>query len=104
MKQNSNRREFIRTTLMASAGLSLANSRTSFYQKISTEPGKRVGLIGLDTSHVTAVTNALNNPKESDAWSGYKVVAAYSTKGSDDMKESIVIEKGLKNLFESMRG
>lgn len=89
MKQNSSRREFIRTTLMGSAGLGLLNSAASVYDNISVQAGKRVGLIGLDTSHVTAVTNALNNPKEGDNWDGYRVVAAYPTKGSADMKESI---------------
>jgi len=89
MKQNSSRREFIQTTLLAGAGLGLVNSVTSVYGNSSAAPGKKVGIIGLDTSHVTAVTNALNNPKEGVDWGGYKVVAAYPTKGSADMKESI---------------
>ena len=33
--------------------------------------------------------SALNNPKEGVDWGGYRVVAAYPTKGSADMKESI---------------
>jgi predicted dehydrogenase len=89
MKQNSGRREFIRTTLLAGAGLSLVNNATSLYGNSGMAAGKRVGLIGLDTSHVTAVTSALNNPKEGVDWGGYKVVAAYPTQGSADMKESI---------------
>lgn len=89
MKQNSNRRQFIRTSLLAGAGLGLVNSAGSLYGNSSIDAGKRVGLIGLDTSHVTAVTNALNNPNSRIDWGGYKVVAAYPTKGSADMKESI---------------
>ena len=89
MKKNSSRREFIQTTLMAGAGLGLVNSFTSVYGNSSVDAGKRVGLIGLDTSHVTAVTNSLNNPKAGTDWDGYRVVAAYPTAGSADMKESI---------------
>ena len=89
MKQKPSRRQFIQTSLLAGAGLSLTSSVTSVYRNGSTEPGKRVGMIGLDTSHVIAVTNALNNPNAGKDWDGYRVVAAYPTKGSADMKESI---------------
>lgn len=86
MKTNSNRREFLRTSLMAGAGLSMINS-LPVYDSGRPAPGKKVGLIGLDTSHVTAFTNALNRPKETDDYKGYRVVAAYPTKGSEDMKD-----------------
>jgi len=89
MKQNSSRREFIKNSLIAGAGVGLVNNVTSLYGNSSIAAGKRVGIIGLDTSHVTAVTNALNNPKEDVDWGGYKVVAAYPTKGSADMPASI---------------
>jgi len=89
MKQKSSRRQFIQTSLLAGAGLSLTSSVASAYWNSSIEPGKRVGMIGLDTSHVIAVTNALNNPNAGKDWDGYRVVAAYPTKGSADMKESI---------------
>lgn len=92
MKQDFSRRKFMRNALLAGAGLSLSNSVTAAYGNrsiITAEPGKRVGLIGLDTSHVSAITKALNTPKPDADWSGYKVVAAYPTKGSADMKESI---------------
>ena len=89
MKEN-NRRSFIRNTVLSGAGLGLLNSLSPAYGNSSIEPGKRVGIIGLDTSHVTAVTKALNNTKTGGInWGGYKVVAAYPTKGSADMKESI---------------
>ena len=89
MKQKSSRRQFIQTSLLAGAVLGLTNSVTSVYRNSSTEPGKRVGMIGLDTSHVIAVTNALNNPDAGTIWDGYRVVAAYPTKGSADMEASI---------------
>ena len=56
MKQNSSRRKFVQTTLLAGAGLGLVSSVSSLYGNSSVAPGKKVGLIGLDTSHVTAVT------------------------------------------------
>lgn len=39
--------------------------------------GKRVGMIGLDTSHSVAFTKALNVPEADKALKGYKIVAAY---------------------------
>ncbi|MEX2232848.1 MAG: Gfo/Idh/MocA family oxidoreductase [Cyclobacteriaceae bacterium] len=96
MKENYSRRQFVQTSLLTGAGLtflnritSLADVSTNRNANKSVDPGKRVGLIGLDTSHVTAVTNALNNPKEGVSWDGYKVVAAFPTKGSADMESSI---------------
>jgi predicted dehydrogenase len=89
MKHKSSRREFIQTSLLVGAGLGLTSSVTAVFRNSSVEPGKRVGMIGLDTSHVIAVTNALNNPDAGAEWDGYRVVAAYPTKGSADMEASI---------------
>ena len=47
----------------------------------------RVGMIGLDTSHVIAFTEVLNNPDHKDHIPGAKVVAAYKG-GSDDVESS----------------
>src|SRR4051794_2400862 len=47
----------------------------------------RVGIIGLDTSHVTAFTNILHNPKNTGDLAGFKVVAAFPG-GSPDIPES----------------
>ena len=47
----------------------------------------RVGIIGLDTSHVTAFTRLLNDPKEKEHVPGAKVVAAYKG-GSQDIEAS----------------
>ena len=86
MKQNSSRRNFVKTTLLAGAGMGLVSRLTPLYGG-SPAPGKRVGLIGLDTSHVTAFTSGLNNPKEGTDFGGYRVVAAYPTNGSADMPD-----------------
>ena len=100
MKQNSSRRKFVKYTLIASAGMSLASGLTHLYGG-SPAPGKRVGLIGLDTSHVTAFTNGLNNPKIGTDFSGYRVVAAYPTKGSEDMKDISIAR--LPKFTEALR-
>ena len=47
----------------------------------------RLGLVGLDTSHVTAFTEILNNPKAKDHVSGARVVAAFKG-GSPDIESS----------------
>ena len=89
MKKNLSRREFVRTSAIAGAGLGLTNRGTLFSGNSSGAAGKKVGIIGLDTSHVIAITSALNNPKEGVDWGGYKVVAAYPTAGSSDLPASI---------------
>jgi predicted dehydrogenase len=47
----------------------------------------RVGIIGLDTSHVTAFTSLLNSPKAKGELAGFRVVAAYPG-GSPDIPDS----------------
>lgn len=47
----------------------------------------RVGIIGCDTSHVTAFTKIFNNPKADGDLAGFKVVAAFPG-GSDDIPDS----------------
>jgi predicted dehydrogenase len=47
----------------------------------------RVGIIGLDTSHVTAFTALLNSPKAKGDMAGFRVVAAYPG-GSPDIPDS----------------
>lgn len=47
----------------------------------------RVGLVGLDTSHVVAFTSVLNNPADKDHLSGARVVGAYKG-GSPDIASS----------------
>jgi len=47
----------------------------------------RIGMIGLDTSHVIAFTKLINDPTVPDHVPGGKVVAAYKG-GSDDIESS----------------
>src|SRR5438046_2511279 len=49
---------------------------------------RRVGIIGLDTSHAVAFTELLNSPKVDPDLAGCRVVAAYP-KGSPDIESSV---------------
>ena len=48
----------------------------------------RIGMIGLDTSHVTAFTETINNPQAKGHVPGAKVIAAFKG-GSPDIESSI---------------
>lgn len=63
--------------LIPAQGLSQADSHAPI----------KVGIIGLDTSHVIAFTKSLNNPSDPQYVPGLRVVAAYKG-GSPDIKES----------------
>ncbi len=89
MINNLNRRDFLKTTAMGSIGFGLTIDTPLYGNFKPVSPGKRVGIIGLDTSHVTAFTSTLNNPSAGPEYDGYKVVAAYPTQGSSDMPYSI---------------
>jgi len=65
----------------------------SFIMSVSTnafaaDSQLKIGIIGLDTSHVTAFTKELNDPKAPPELAGCRVVAAYP-KGSPDIESSI---------------
>ena len=81
------RRDFIRTASAGVAGIGIMNSPFGFVSQSKGQAGRKVGIIGLDTSHATAFTKALNDPAAGPEFGGYKVTAAYP-KGSDDIKSS----------------
>ncbi len=89
MKNNFNRREFIRKSAVAGTGLVFTGHNASAFINHNQAEGTRVGMIGLDTSHCIAFTKALNDPNAGPEFSGYKVVAAYPTAGSSDLPSSI---------------
>lgn len=89
MTNNSNRRDFLKTAAMGSIGLCLTNDTPLYGNFKRVERGKRAGIIGLDTSHVTAFTKTLNDLSSGTEYGEYKVVAAYPTQGSSDMPYSI---------------
>ena len=85
----NDRRHFIKTTALAGLGLTLAGGVSARTLKPTAKDGGRIGIIGLDTSHVVAFTKTINEHSSDPAYEGFKVVAAYPTKGSADMSSSI---------------
>ena len=67
------RRTFLKSSVVAGVGLTFG--LPSFGQPLA--EGKRVGIIGLDTSHSLAFTKVLNGNKDNGSYHGYHVVAAY---------------------------
>ncbi|WP_128544580.1 Gfo/Idh/MocA family protein [Larkinella soli] len=88
MSQTLNRRNFLGLTASAGAGLGIAGLSVPSLAFGRPAEGKRIGIIGLDTSHSIAFTKELNSPSAGADWSGYKVVAAYP-KGSNDIESSV---------------
>jgi hypothetical protein len=84
MVNSFNRRSFIQAAVATGASLHLLDSFPALAQQST---GKRVGIIGLDTSHSTAFTKALNSADADPVYDGYKVVAAYPY-GSRDIESS----------------
>jgi hypothetical protein len=88
MKENFNRRNFIRMAAIGSAGLTVSGNLNPLFARENHMVGKRVGIIGLDTSHAVAFTKILNAADASPDYLGYKVVAAHP-KGSKDIKSVV---------------
>ncbi len=87
MKNQIKRRDFIKTASAGVAGYGLmSNTFIPGVQKKVPE-GLRIGIIGLDTSHATAFTKALNDPAAGPEFGGFKITAAYP-KGSSEIKSS----------------
>ncbi|HEX9512301.1 MAG TPA: Gfo/Idh/MocA family oxidoreductase [Puia sp.] len=88
MRETYDRRKFIRTSALAGMGLGIAGSLSPLPGKAATARGKRIGIIGLDTSHSMELTKELNGENASSEFMGYKVVAAYP-RGSQDIESSV---------------
>jgi predicted dehydrogenase len=69
------------------AGFMLTMRPTDKLVNGSAQEGKRIGIIGLDTSHSVAFTKVLNTAEANPTYMGYKVVAAYPY-GSKDIESS----------------
>ncbi len=89
MKNQFKRRDFVKTLSAGVAGIGLMNSTfaINFQNQNKVQAGRRVGIIGLDTSHATAFTKALNDPSAGPGFGGYKITAAYP-RGSSEIKSS----------------
>ena len=80
------RRTFLKNMTLGGITLSLPN--LDWPRSVgSVAAGKRVGIIGLDTSHSTAFAKALNAAEANPDYAGYRVVAAYPY-GSKDIESS----------------
>lgn len=90
MKKIFDRRNFLKSTAVAGIGLGLNLSASPGFAKQATfaQKGKRIGIIGLDTSHSVAFTKTFNAEDAGPEYGGYKVVAAYP-KGSNDIESSV---------------
>lgn len=88
MRVDYNRRSFIKSSAMAGLVIGIQRSSLNFLRHKFVTSGKRVGIIGLDTSHAVAFTNELNADNPSAEYAGYKVVAAYP-QGSLDIESSV---------------
>jgi hypothetical protein len=78
------RRTFLIKSAAAGAGLGLMDYLPA---QARAADGKRVGIIGLDTSHSIAFTKALNAEQPDPVFAGFKVTAAYPY-GSKDIETS----------------
>src|SRR5437868_15124948 len=63
----------------------------------------RIGMIGLDTSHVPAMTELLNNPQNKKYVAGGKVVAAFKG-GSPDLESSASRVDGYTKTLQEKYG
>ncbi|WP_206019577.1 Gfo/Idh/MocA family protein [Runella sp. SP2] len=86
-KTTFTRRNFVKSATVGSLSLSAFAPSSFASTPLSVAAGKRVGIIGLDTSHSTAFTKVLNAPDASPDFLGYKIVAAYPY-GSKDIESS----------------
>ena len=87
MTQTFDRRKFIKTTALTGLGLGLLGKTSPLFAKGLVPDGKRVGIIGLDTSHSVEYTKALNAKDAAPEFGGYKIVAAFP-QGSLDIESS----------------
>ncbi|TYR36626.1 gfo/Idh/MocA family oxidoreductase [Sphingobacterium phlebotomi] len=72
--KNLTRRDFLGASSLAMLGLA-ASQASAFTLPTASLEGKRIGVIGLDTSHSVAFAKSINENPE--GYRGYKVVAAY---------------------------
>lgn len=98
--KNLNRRSFIKKSAIAGAGISLFPfSLSSFPGTLSSVVGKRIGIIGLDTSHSEVFTKIINNGGQGT--NGYQVVAAYA-QGSKDIPSALKERPGVTEAVKTM--
>ena len=68
-------------------GFAIGSNTLQASEEENKQIGKRIGIIGLDTSHSVAFTKTLNGSASEEIFMGYKIVAAYPY-GSRDIVSS----------------
>ncbi|WP_026309716.1 Gfo/Idh/MocA family protein [Niabella aurantiaca] len=86
-QQTMDRKQFLRLSALAGIGLGIPGHATAMQHQPLLD-GKRIGIIGLDTSHAVAFVKSLNGNDPDPAFKGYRVAAAYP-RGSKDIPSSI---------------
>lgn len=92
-----NRRNFIINTALSSA-LVMVNNSIVFGNNYAAEPGKRIGVIGLDTSHSEIFSKMINSGGAE--MKGYKVVAAYPH-GSKDIASALKMKPNIIKAIQN---
>ena len=96
------RRNFIRYTSNIALGMGLFGALSKSYaNNDSSQNPKRIGIIGLDTSHSIAFAKALNGPNPSPTYSGFTIGAAYPL-GSIDIESSVKRIAGYTDEIKKM--
>lgn len=85
--ESINRRKFMERTVLAGAGFNAVGVRMKAFGISDANIGRKIGIIGLDTSHCVAFTKALNGPEAMETFKGFKIVAAFPY-GSNDILSS----------------
>lgn len=88
-----NRRRFIRNAAITGIGLGLVGPAEKLLAATHAADGRRVGIIGLDTSHSVEFTKMLNAATPDPAFLGYHVTVAYA-QGSKDIASSLEMVPG----------
>ncbi len=88
MAQLFDRRRFLKTSAGATIGAALIPSAGMALKKQYPPKGKRIGIIGLDTSHTAIFSKTFNAQDADPGLEGFKVVAACS-KGSRDIASAL---------------
>lgn len=98
----NSRRLFLKTSTIAGIGIGVYGSTFGYSSdQVNNSQEKKVGIIGLDTSHSIAFTKVLNGHKDDEMYFGYHVVAAYPF-GSKDIKSSMDRIPGYTEKIQKM--
>lgn len=100
-KSGNSRRQFIRTATIAGIGLGFGGALNRVFAQTPVSVGRRIGIIGLDTSHSVEFTKMFNSPDADPALKGFRVTAVYP-QGSRDIKSSLDMVPGYLKEIKGM--